>query len=269
MSVFSKVMRPGDGAAWVTGASAGIGRSLCLALVAEGWTVHATARRAEPLEALAAEAAGPGRIVPRPGDVTDGAAMRGIVEAIESEGPLALVVLNAGVYTPMRAQEFDAEIARRHFDVNLQGVANGLEPVLKAMIARGTGHVALMASVAGYRGLPDATAYSPSKAGLIAMAEALAMDLVDFGVRISVVNPGFVETEATAVNTFEMPMLMSPEDAAGRIVAGLKRPGFEIRFPWQFALVLRIIGLLPNRWYIWAVRKATGWADTDKTPRQR
>jgi len=269
MSVFSKVVRPADGAAWITGASAGIGRALALALAAEGWTVHATARRTEALEALAAEAPGPGRIVPRPGDVTDPEAMRGIVEAITAEGPLALAIMNAGVYQPMRAQEFDPATARAHFDVNLTGVSNTLAPAMEHMIARGDGHIALMASVAGYRGLPDAAAYSASKAGLIAMAEALAMDLVDLGVRITVVNPGFVETDATSVNEFEMPMLMSPEDAATRIVDGLKRTQFEIRFPWQFALVLRAVGLLPNRWYIWAVRKALGWDSLDKAPRKR
>ncbi|MEO0999091.1 MAG: SDR family NAD(P)-dependent oxidoreductase, partial [Pseudomonadota bacterium] len=176
-----------------------------------------------------------------------------------AETPLALAILNAGIYSPMRAQNFDAEVAGRMFDVNLGGVANALDPVLAHMIARGAGHVALMGSVAGYRGLPDATAYSPTKAGVIAMAEALAMDLATRGVRISVINPGFVETEATSVNQFEMPMLMDTDQAAETIVAGLKRPGFEIRFPWSFALLLRAIGLLPNRAYIWAVRKATGW----------
>jgi len=264
MSVWSKIARPGDGAAWVTGASGGIGRALCLALAARGWEVHATARSADKLDALAAEATGPGRIVPRPGDVTDMDAMTEIVRAIEAERPLALVVLNAGIYTPMRATRFRADVFRRHLDVNVQGIANGLEPVLERMLARGDGTIALMASVAGYRGLPDATAYSPSKAAIIALAEALAMDLATRGVRVSVVNPGFVETEATSVNEFEMPMLMKPEDAARRIVEGLERPGFEIRFPWQFALILRAIGLLPNRAYIWAVRKATGWDTVER-----
>lgn len=208
---------------------------------------------------MARDAPGPGRIVPQPGDVTDADAMRDIVARITADTPLALVVLNAGIYTPMRATNFEAAVARRMFDVNLGGVANGLEPVLAHMIGRRRGVVALTASVAGYRGLPDAAAYSATKAGLIAMAEALAMDLVDLGVRISVINPGFVETEATAVNEFEMPFLMSPEDAAARIVAGLKRPGFEIAFPRRFALLLRLIGMLPDRAYFAAVRRMTGW----------
>ncbi len=264
MSVFAKVMRPADGVAWVTGASGGIGRAVTLALAAEGWTVYATARGADDLAALAEETRGPGRIVPLPGDVTDRAAMAEAVASMTAERPLALAILNAGIYLPMRAQSFDAEAAAKTFDVNLTGVANGLQPVLEHMIARRDGCVALTASVAGYRGLPNAAAYSATKAGLIAMAEALAMDLVDLGVRISVINPGFVETEATSVNAFEMPMLMQPEEAAAKIVAGLKRPGFEIRFPWQFAAILRLIGALPNRWYIAAVRRATGWHKMDE-----
>ncbi|MEM9784785.1 MAG: SDR family NAD(P)-dependent oxidoreductase [Pseudomonadota bacterium] len=265
MSIWQKIMRPADGAAWVTGASGGIGRALCLSLARRGWTVHATARRAEVLEALAGEAAGlDGRIVPAPGDVTDLHAMQRIVAEITAERPLALVVLNAGIYTPMKAQAFKADVVARHLDVNVQGLANGLEPVLQHMIARADGHVALMASVAGYRGLPDATAYSPTKAAVISMAEALAMDLATKGVRISVINPGFVETDATSVNEFEMPFLMKAEDAGERIAEGLAKPGFEIRFPVVFALILRLIGLLPNRAYIWAVRKATGWDTVDE-----
>lgn len=263
MSVFSQIARPADGAAWVTGASGGIGRALALALADRGWTVWVTARKAEDLAALAAARpdGGRGRIRVAPGDVTDPARMAAIVAEIEAEGPLALAVLNAGIYLPMRAQTFSAADARRTFDVNLGGVANGLEPVLRAMIARRKGHVALTASVAGYRGLPRAAAYSATKAGLIAMAEALAIDLVDLGVRISVINPGFVATEATSVNDFKMPMLMQPEEAAAAIIRGLERPGFEIAFPWAFARILRLIGTLPNRAYIWAVRKATGWKD--------
>lgn len=256
MNIFEKIMTPADGAVWITGASAGIGRAVALEMARRGWQVYATARRLEPLEELASEHA---NIVPVPGDVTRLEDMREAVARITQDGPLALAIFNAGIYKPMRAQAFSAADARQTFDVNLTGVANGLEPVLQHMIERQHGHIALVASVAGYRGLPNAVAYSPTKAGLIAMAEALAMDLVDLGVRISVVNPGFVETEATSVNEFDMPMLLQPDDAARRIVEGLARPGFEIRFPWQFAALLRLIGMLPNRAYIWAVRKALGW----------
>ena len=262
MSVFSKVMTPRDGAAWVTGASGGIGRAVVLDMARAGWTVHATARSEDDLATLAAE--GPeGRIIPAPGDVTDAARMAEIVDGITANGPLALALLNAGIYTPMRANDFDARTAARMWRVNLEGVSNCTDPVLKAMIAQGTGHLAVTASVAGYRGLPDAAVYSGTKAALIAYCEALAMDLEDLGIRISVVNPGFVKTEATSVNEFEMPFLMTPEQAAARIVAGLGKPGFEIAFPRRFELILKTIGLLPNRAYIAAVRKATGWNGRD------
>jgi len=184
--------------------------------------------------------------------------MAAIVQRIEADGPLALAILNAGIYLPMRAQEFDAAKAKKTFDVNMTGVANGLDPVLKAMIARGEGVVAVTASVAGFRGLPQASAYSATKAGLIAMCESLALDLIDLGVRISVINPGFVDTEATAVNDFEMPFLMQPDEAAERIVKGLEKPGFEIAFPTRFVLFLRAIGILPNQWYFKVWRRLTG-----------
>jgi short-subunit dehydrogenase len=259
LSVFGKVMSPSDGAVWITGASAGIGRDVALKLANRGFVVYATARNTEKLERLSAESGTEGQIIPKAGDVTDAVRMREIVKEIEAERPLALAVLNAGIYVPMRAQAFNADTARDMIDVNLIGVTNALDPVLSAMTKARNGHVAIMASVAGYRGLPGAAPYSASKAGLIALCEALAMDLVDFGVRISVVNPGFVETDATSVNEFEMPFLMKPNEAADRIVDGLFKPGFEIAFPRRFAFLLRTIGLLPNRAYIWAVRKMTGW----------
>ncbi|MFN3262247.1 MAG: SDR family NAD(P)-dependent oxidoreductase [Pikeienuella sp.] len=262
MSVWSKRMRPADGAAWVTGASAGIGRAVALRLADEGWTVWATARRADALEALAAER--PGKILPLPCDVTDRGGMAAAVAAITAEGPLALAILNAGLYIPLRAQEFDAGKAAKTFDVNLNGVANGLDPVLKHMIGRRDGHVAITASVAGYRGLPRAAAYGATKSALITMAEALAFDLIDLDVRISVINPGFVKTDATSVNDFEMPFVIPADEAAKRIVEGLKKPGFEIAFPRRFEILLKTIGLLPNRAYLAVMRKLMGWDERVK-----
>lgn len=257
MSIWSKRMTPADGAAWVTGASAGIGKAVAERLADEGWTVYATARNAEALAAMAA--ARPDRIRALPCDVTDRAAMEAAVATIAADGPLALTILNAGLYIPMRAQEFDAGEAAKTFDVNLNGVANGLDPVLKHMIARRDGHVALTASVAGYRGLPRASAYAATKAALIAMAESLAFDMIDLGVRISIICPGFVKTEATAVNDFDMPFVIGTDEAAKRIVDGLKAPGFEIAFPRRFEFILKTLGLLPNRWYFAVMRKMMGW----------
>ena len=259
VSTFSRIMRPSDGVCWITGASGGIGRATAVRLADDGWTVYATARNPERLDDLQAQVSGRGKVIPASGDVTDPKAMAEIVSRITETSPLALALLNAGIYTPMRAENFRADTAREMFTVNLGGVANGLEPVLRYMIARHDGHIALTASVAGYRGLPDAAASSATKAGLIARAEALARDLVDLGVRISVINPVFVKTDASAVIELDMPFLMQPEQAAERIVLGLKRPGFEIAFPRRFAFLLRAVGMLPNQAYIATMRWMTGW----------
>ncbi len=255
------IPKPEDGAAWITGASAGIGRAVALHLAAEGWRVYATARNEGKLKALAAESEG--RIIAMPGDVTDAIAMETIVSKIEASEGLALAILNAGVYVPMRAQEFTADSAKQHFDVNLQGVVNGLAPAMRGMIARKTGCLALVASVAGYRGLPKAAPYGATKAALINMAEALAYDLHPAGVRISLINPGFVETDATSVNDFDMPFLMQTDEAADRIIKGLKTTAFEIAFPRRFALILKSFRFLPARVYLWLGRKAMGWDKID------
>ncbi|MCL4151023.1 UNVERIFIED_CONTAM: hypothetical protein GTU68_061506, partial [Idotea baltica] len=230
------IPKPEHGAAWVTGASGGIGRAVARKLAQEGWTVYATARSRDKLMSLAG--ASNGRIVAAPGDVTDPQTMEEIVAKIEANEGLALAILNAGVYTPMPAQEFTAETARKHFDVNLTGVTNGLAPAMRGMLEKGSGCLALVASVAGYNGLPKAAAYGATKAGLINMAEALAFDLHPAGVRISLICPGFVETDATAVNDFDMPFLMQTDEAAARIVKGLKTTKFEIASHarlWRYA----------------------------------
>ena len=256
------IPKPEHGAAWVTGASAGIGAALSQRLAAEGWTVYVTARSAEKLSAIAASSNG--KIIAAPGDVTDPDAMTAIVERIEAAEGLALAVLNAGVYIPMRAQEFNVADAKKHYDVNLLGVSNCLAPAMERMLARGTGCLALVGSVAGYRGLPRASAYGATKAALINMAEALAYDLHPAGVRISIINPGFVETDATSVNDFKMPMIMQTDQAAERIVKGLARPKFEICFPLRFAYILKSMRLLPARWYFWLGTKSMGWDEIDE-----
>jgi NAD(P)-dependent dehydrogenase (short-subunit alcohol dehydrogenase family) len=258
---FGYAPHPQDGAAWITGASSGIGRETALRLARDGWTVFATARSLDRLEAL--QAAHPS-IIPMVGDVTDRGAMKEIVGALRRTHPIALAVLNAGIYYPMRAQDYDAQKAAQTIDINLTGVSNCLEPLLHTMLEQkkqrgGRGCIALVASVAGYRGLPRGGPYCATKAGLIALAESLAFDLVPQGVRISVINPGFVETPATEVNTFKMPFLMSAEDAAAHIVKGLQGRRFEIAFPTPFVLILKALGMLRPHSYFWVLRKALGW----------
>ena len=262
------IARPQDGAAWITGASSGIGLHLARALRDEGWTVYATARNGEDLAALATEADGPGRIVAAPGDVTDKTAMAALADEIGADQPIALLIPNAGIYLPMTAEDFDLDGFRKTVDVNVTGAANVVAPVMEKMIARGRGHIAVMASVAGYGGLPTSPAYGASKAALINMAESLKLDLDAAGVRVSVINPGFVDTPATRDNPFPMPFLMPAEDAARRIVAGLKRGGFELTFPRRFTWWLKLTNLLPYGLYFRAIYGFTGWKRAQRRQRR-
>ncbi len=236
--------RPSDGVAWITGASAGIGRALALRLAADGWRVAVTARRGDKLAALARESAG--AITPYPGDVTDAAAMAAMVAAIEvGEGPIVLAVLNAGVYHLAERQRFDAALAWQTIETNLGGCVRCLDPLLSAMLPRRLGQIALVASLAGYGGIPGSVAYGSSKAALITMAEALRLTHLRDGLTIQVVNPGFVRTAMTAPNDYPMPLMMSAEAVAERIAAGLRRGGFEIAFPRRLVWAAKAAGLLP------------------------
>ena len=169
-------------------------------------------------------------------------------------GPLDLVVLNAGVWEPMSARNFSAAKAARSMAVNYLGVANGIEAVLPAMLERGQGHIAMVASVAGYRGLGPTAAYGPTKAAVINLAETLRNDLAARGIKVSVINPGYVATPMTSVNKFPMPYMISAEDAARRIIRGLEKGKFEIAFPWQLVGLMKLGRLMPNRLFFWYAR---------------
>ena len=234
--------------AWVTGASTGIGRELVVKLARDGVRVAASARSVATLDELAR--AEP-NVTPQPLDVTRreevAAAHRQIVEAI---GDIDLAIVNAGVWHPMKASEYDAEKAIQSMQVNYFGIANVLEPLIPAMIRRGSGHIALVASVAGYRGLPMASAYAPSKAAVISLAEVLRLELSRHNIVVSLVNPGFVDTPMTAVNQFPMPFMLKAGDAADRILYGLARGRFEIAFPWQLVTMLKTLRVMPNWLYL-------------------
>lgn len=246
---------PRDGFAWIVGASSGIGRALALCLAAEGWQVVVSARRQADLQTLADEE-GQGRIHPWPLDVTDAAAVETAVAAIETtHGTIALAVLNAGTHRPMSAQAFDAKVVGHLMNLNVMGTANALDALLPRMRRRGLGQVALVASVAGYRGLPTAAAYSASKAAVIAMAESLRPELESEGVLIQVVNPGFVKTPLTERNAFKMPMLMDVDAAARAFAKGLRRRRFEIVFPRLFCWLVKLYRCMP---YALAFKLARG-----------
>lgn len=250
---------PSDGIAWITGGSTGIGRATALELSRRGYTVAITARRADELAKVAAQAPVPGSIHTYEGDVTEREALAELVARIERElGPISLAFLNVGTFHPMKpGSPFDAELVIQTFDVNIGGTVNALAPVLAAMAQRGRGLVAVNASIAGYGGLPGAAAYGATKAALINMCEALKFSLDPQGIAIQLVSPGFVGTPLTARNDFPMPLLMSAEEAAKRICDGFGRSGFEITFPRRLSWLLKAINVLPYALYFALVGRAT------------
>ena len=241
--------------AWITGAGKGIGRALALRLADEGYRIAASARTAKDLRTLVDEGP-PDAIHAYPLDVTDLAATEQTLEQIEHEhGPVGLAVLNAGTHIPTPAAGFSSEEFRKLVEVNLMGTAIGFETLVPKLIARRSGRIAVVASVAGYRGLPTAGGYGATKAGLINFCEAMRPELEAHGITLQVINPGFVETPLTDQNDFPMPFLVSAEVAADRIAHGLQQNAFEIAFPMRFVAAMKCLRILPDRLYFALARR--------------
>ena len=240
---------------WLVGASTGIGRALAVRLHALGATVIVSARNAEALQGFVAQHTGSMAL---PLDVTDRATVQGAADAAMAGGPLDLVCYCAGHYHAMRATAIDMPDLLRHHEVNIVGALYVLEAIIPGMLACKQGHISLVSSVAGFRGLPQSLAYGPTKAALINLAETLYLDLQPLGLGVSVINPGFVETPLTAQNQFHMPALISPDEAALAIVQGWSAGEFDIHFPKRFTRAMKLLRLLPYRLYFAAVRRFTG-----------
>lgn len=240
---------------WVVGASSGIGAALAHALHGEGAQVVVSARQQLALGAFRDAHPGSSAV---PMDVTDPAGVRAAAAKVLQDGPLDVVVYCAGHYSPLRATNWSLPEMLRHEQVNYVGALHVLDAALPPLLAQGHGHLALVGSVAGYRGLPQGLAYGPTKAALIVLAQTLFLDLHDRGIGVSIVNPGFVATPLTAQNQFRMPALMTPEAAARAILHGWRRGAFEIHFPKRFTLAMKALGLLPFALYQRAVRGFTG-----------
>lgn len=238
---------------WITGASTGIGHDVALRLARAGATVAVSARSADKLSDLAALEQ---NIKPYPLDVTDHDAVMATAAKIKQDiGELDLVILNAGVYFSKRADlGFEANDCKYTMDVNYNGVVNGVEAVLDDMIEADRGHIAMVASVAGFRGLPRASSYSPSKAAVIALGESLVLDLTETKIKVSVVNPGFVDTPLTAGNNFPMPFIIPSDEAASLIIKGLERGKFDITFPRRMKWLMNSLRAMPN-WMFFMMTK--------------
>ncbi|HEV7305378.1 SDR family NAD(P)-dependent oxidoreductase [Ensifer sp.] len=232
--------------AWLTGASSGIGRALALRLAQQGWTVAASARNRTALEELVS--AQPSTIHAYELDVTDRPMTANVVAAIETKlAPISLAAFCAGTYRHETLQTFDAAIIGEMFALNVMGTVNCLEAIMPRMVARRAGRIAVTASVSGYTGLPGAAGYGATKAALINMCEALYPELERSGVRMVLINPGFVDTPLTRKNDFPMPFLISSEEAADHILRGLADERFEIAFPWKMKLAMGLLRALPAR----------------------
>lgn len=246
-----------DKRVWVIGASSGIGAALARTLLAQGARVALSARSTPGLAGIAATPGANTLVLPLDVTETDAVAPA-LQQVVAAWGGVDLVLWCAGSHHPVRAWELDAAEARRLVEVNLNGVINGLPAVLRQLLQQKSGGIAIVSSVAGYGGLPTALIYGATKAALINLAETLYLDLAPRGIGVYLINPGFVKTPLTDRNTFKMPALISTDEAAREIIAGFSRGSFEIHFPRRFTLWLKLLQLLPYRWYFALVHKGTG-----------
>jgi NADP-dependent 3-hydroxy acid dehydrogenase YdfG len=233
---------------WFVGASSGIGAATARLLTERGARVAISGRRRDLLTQVAGD-----RMVVAPLDVTDREAVRRVAsEVADALGGIDVVVWCAAYWKQSDATQWDADAFARHYEVNVLGFNNVVDATLPAMLERGRGHLAGVASVAGFRGFPGAEGYGSTKAALVALLESLRASLWTRGVRVTTIAPGFVRTELTAVNQFPMPFLIDLDQAAASIVRGIERGRLEIVFPWRIATLMKLARFVPVRW--WAAR---------------
>ena len=231
-----------SGLVWITGGGSGIGLALARQWSREGATVVLSGRDGTRLQRAVAELGDNAHAVPV--DVTRDESVAGAVTTIRNRlGVPDIAVLNAGIYRPS-ARLSTAQI-EAHLQTNLLGVVRCLEQLLQAMRERGSGRLVLMGSPAGYLGLPGGTGYGASKAALLNLAESLWPELRAAGIDLRLVSPGFVATPMVAGNRFPMPFLMSADEAARRILRGLRGGAFEIAFPRRLVWPMKAVRCLP------------------------
>ncbi|WP_400084130.1 SDR family NAD(P)-dependent oxidoreductase [Yoonia sp. R78084] len=229
---------------WLVGASEGLGREVAFSLSRAGAEVIVSARSEDRLKELVAEL--PGKASYIAVDVADRAA----VEAAAKEaGEIDGVVYLAGVYWPMKAQDWDNEKADMMGEVNFLGASRVVGAVIKDMVAKGAGHIVLVGSLSGFRGLPGAIGYSASKAGLMSLAESMQADLRTSPIEVQLINPGFIKTRLTDKNDFTMPFIMSAEDAAKEVFEHMNTDAFKKSFPMLFSWVFRLSQFMPDWMY--------------------
>ena len=239
---------------WITGASSGIGRSLAIKFANEGWQVAASARRENLLKELNDEKP---NIHPFPLDVTDHEKCITVFnEIVKKLNNIEICVFCTGIHDPKSEKSLNLEKIKKIMEVNYFGTINSINSVYNYFKEKKSGHISMVSSVAGYRGLPAGGAYCASKSALTTYAESLYFDMKRFNVRVSVVHPGFIKTPMTDQNDFPMPMIKTSEFAANEMFKGLtKSNSFEIHFPKSFTFVMKILKIMPNWLYLKLVKK--------------
>jgi NADP-dependent 3-hydroxy acid dehydrogenase YdfG len=239
---------------FITGASSGLGRGLALHYANAGSTVFAAARRLPELEALAKEVkSGAGQVIPVQLDVADLEALVSAVHEAETKsgGALDLLIANAGIGSPTDARDSDWREINRIFHVNVNAAAATIAAGLPAMVAKNAGTVAVVSSLAAWRGLPSNSAYCGSKAAMQMFMESVRVDLKKTSVRALTIYPGFVKTELTARNKYPMPFLMELDDAVKTMVRGIEKGKRSIAFPLPLALIMGWVAGLPA--FLWEI----------------
>ncbi|MEM6461096.1 MAG: SDR family NAD(P)-dependent oxidoreductase [Pseudomonadota bacterium] len=244
------------GNVWIVGASSGIGASLAKLADDRADHIAVSARSKEGLESVANSGQ---HIVSYPLDVTDHEAAYKTAEEIEQRfGSIDLAVFCAGVWHPMSADSMDIDKMRQTMEINYFGAVNIVNAVLPGMKKQGSGHIVIVSSVAGYRGLPTAAAYGSSKAALSHLTETLTVELRKYGIVVTLVNPGFVDTPMSRVNTYKMPGIISSEAAAEKMLDGILKQKPAIFFPFGFTTFMRALNFLPYRVFYWLAGRIGG-----------
>ena len=247
---------------WITGASSGIGLATAKKFLNENYKVVISSRNIKKLEKAKQKLLSNSKnkeIYFYPCDISKREEVKKTVSKITIEiGYINLGILNAAAYSPNKSQIFSIENYEYLIDVNLKGTLYCIESLIEKMNNKNNKHIAIIASPVGYRGLPTAGAYGLTKAGLINLAESLYFDLKKNKIKISLINPGFIESEATKLNSFRMPFLKTAEFAANKIFKGLTTSNkFEIFFPWFFIIILKFLRILPYKLYFFIIKKFT------------
>ena len=229
---------------WLVGASEGLGLALARLMSEAGAELVLAARSAEALEVAVASLPGKAQALP-----VDVGSSESVEAAATRLGELDGMVFLAGVYWPMRAQDWDAKAAEAMANVNFTGCVRAVGAALPGMLARGRGHVVITGSLSGFRGLPGAIGYAASKAGTMVLAESMYADLRKSGIAVQLANPGFIRTRLTAKNDFSMPFIMEPEAAARIMFRHMQSDRFKISFPTAFSWLFRGSQVLPDWLY--------------------